>query len=447
MTTIYPSEVLAGGKSCAAWIKNLSRLELHELIQDKDIPLTLLPELVSNIPPKYLRNLIPHKKLQPELRVTILRRIYRASQNEINNESKIETFRFVSTQKRWTKRELQIAQSYILEVNKQSGVAVSKPKRKKAKKHKDSFAVRKEKQLVNFALSLVVKDADMSDISSFLTNSRTRLLRELQSTSSKFKDCETQASLLIEQASREFPSLSETAISRISTEELLAYQIEINQGLYVTSSALQFEDFIDSYKTQLRGPLASDFLKHWNTRLPPAESLYQLMIRAISTSEEDFESKQKSLELVSQRFDSHVLAMQPVLNYGQVNATSGGVATITFSASFNLEFTEMSFKYWHNSEDESHAFPVRFKVDFDRESKLNICSTTITSLKPGEVYFYAIHAMHNENRFNLEPREFKVPELPAPAPAPDYVYRDHHEYGAPVPFGGGGERRFNQLRP
>lgn len=436
MTTIYPSEVLAGGKSCAAWIKNLSRLELHELIQDRDIPLTLLPELVSNIPPKYLRNLILHKKLQPELRVTILRRIYRASQNEINNESKIEAFRFVSTQKRWTKRELQIAQSYILEVNKQSGVAVSKPKRKKAKKHKDTFA-----------LSFVVKDANMSDISSLLRNFRTRLLCELQSTSSKFKDSETQASLLIEQASREFPSLSESAISQISIEELLAYQIAINQDLFVTSSVFQFEDFIDSYKTQLRGPLASDFLKHWNTQIPPAESLYQLMIRAASRSEEDFESKQKSLEMVSKRFDSHVLAMQPVLNYGQVNATSGGVATITFSASFNLEFTEMSFKYWHNSEDESHAFPVRFKVDFDRESKLNICSTTITSLKPGEAYFYAIHAMHNEHGFNLEPREFKIPDLPKAEPSSGYVRGDYRDYGAPVPLGGGGERRFNQLRP
>jgi hypothetical protein len=49
MTLNYPAEVLTGGKPTIKWIKELSRQEIHAVIQDKEIPGKLLAELTKNI--------------------------------------------------------------------------------------------------------------------------------------------------------------------------------------------------------------------------------------------------------------------------------------------------------------------------------------------------------------------------------------------------------------
>jgi hypothetical protein len=58
---------------------------------------------------------------------------------------------------------------------------------------------------------------------------------------------------------------------------------------------------------------------------------------------------------------------------------------------------------------------------------------------------FAIAAKAKEQELRLEPGEFEVPHLPYVSPQGVNTYFGSVNYGAPVPIGGGGERRWMQF--
>ena len=136
-------------------------------------------------------------------------------------------------------------------------------------------------------------------------------------------------------------------------------------------------------------------------------------------------------------------------NFIPTNLKLGSAFDFIFDSSnklsINLEFNETAFKYWKSSEDESYGFPVRFTKEFDRKTKLNICTVTITKLLPGQAYKFVITATAKEQKFRLELGEFEVPQVPYVSTQGVNTYFGSVSHGAPVPIGGGGERRWMQF--
>jgi hypothetical protein len=221
--------------------------------------------------------------------------------------------------------------------------------------------------------------------------------------------------------------------------------MEIDSGIYGQESKNGAAKLFEEFHKDLRGEFSKKFAEEFLYIFDWHELLFALMLKAISPNTEDFSNYFSIFREVSLKYEELTARMLPVLNYGKVNLTNKGKVEVTFSSSVNLQFDEISFKYWLADEDESFGFPVPVKYSFDYSSRLNACTAEITNLKSGHRYFYGITAHCGDQTFKLEPREFKVPDLPkAPEPI-GYVYYDYRHYGAPIPPGGGGERRFQQF--
>jgi hypothetical protein len=307
-----------------------------------------------------------------------------------------------------------------------------KPKRKKRATRKESPPV-------------IIRDSTVSEVVNFLRSARFGLIAELGENSKLLIDCQTQAGAMIADSQVEFQSLAIYSVNRIDMEDLLSFRIELNTELHRESKLGSNEEFIKSYKQINRGDVAKEFFTGINIQKEASEILYELLVKASSLSQIDFESKIVNLQSASHGFRKYLEKIPPQLNYGPVELTKGGMVTITFSASLNLKFTADSFIYWESEQDESFGFPIKFKVEFDRNSTLNNCTVTITNLLPGMRYMFGISALNGDRRIKLEPMEFKIPDLPKAEPSSGYVRGDYRDYGAPVPLGGGGERRFNQF--
>ena len=439
----YPAEILDGTKSTTVWIRSLSRQELHAVIQDKEIPTELLPELARNVPAKFLYNLACHKKLQPSLRVTILRRIFRADASQLKNEAKLDAYNSILKLRGWTEKELQITRSYIQEITKLSKNKKKKPKKAKVKREPKVVAAVKvvERRYVR-PVPLPLPDSTLWDIAKYLDYHRAKALWQARSQIADIEFFQNLACSMFDEVVSEFPALARKATNALSTEDLLSFRIELNQGLHKSASSEDMQDFVNGYKIKMRGEFASAFLTHFDAERNKNEVLYELMVRACSYSEEDRQQKLESLDSAASKYEQYLERIQPALNHGKVSVTEGGMATITFRASINLKLPENAFKYWKSAENENNGQSVRFKTDFDREAKMIVCTATFTKLSAGETYSFAVTAIHKGQEFKLESRKFKVPDLPPSAP---YVFHDYRHYGAPVPFGGGGERRWMQF--
>ena len=442
----YPAEILDGTKSTTVWIRSLSRQELHAVIQDKEIPSELLPELARNIPAKFLYNLACHKKLQPNLRVTILRRIFKADASQLKNEAKMDAYNSILKLRGWSEKELQITRSYIQEVTK-----LLKNKKKKAKKAKVkrepkvAAAVKVVERRYVRPVPLPLPDSTLSNVAKYLDYHRAKALWQARSQIADIEFSQNLACSMFDQAVSEFPALARKATSTLSMEDLLSFRIELNQGLHKPASSEDMQDFVNGYKVKMRGEFASAFLTHFDADRDKNEVLYELMVRACAFSEEDRQQKLESLDSAASKYEQYLESLEPVLQYDTVSVTQGGMATITFKTSLNLQLTNTSFKYWRSSEDESFGFPVKFTINFDRKTKLNICTVTFTKLLAGETYVFRIAALANGQEIKLAPSEFEVPRLPIPQYQGINTYFENRVYGAPVPFGGGGERRWMQF--
>lgn len=446
MSTIYPAEVMNGGGAATKWISALTRAELHLVVQDKELPIPLVTELVKNVPVKYLKNLVHHKKCTSELRITVLRRIYRAKQNEMKIPDRIHTYNSILKIRDLSDKEKRITNSYIRELE-QGNYSKDSSKPEKEQKKTTKKSKRKKKVVRRELPPVVIRDSTVSEVVYFLKQARKSLISESGIDLRILDSCRNKSAAMLSYSLRTFNSLAVSSNYHVNIEDLLAFRMELNEGLYSGGKIGINEEFIKNYEMSNRGEFAKKFLLDINLENSAPEIIYSLLVKASSLSSSDFASKMSDFQLASQSFEQYLAGITPQLNYGKVETTLGGMAKISFSASLNFRFTEDSFKYWESTQDESFGFPIKFQVSFDRKTNLNNCKVTITNLLPGMCYKYEIKALNGDQVFKLFPREFKIPDPPEVVVSSGYVRGDYREYGAPVPFGGGGERRFNQLRP
>ena len=444
INSAYPPEVLKGGGAATKWISALTRAELHLVVQDKQLPIPLVGELVKHVPVKYLKNLVHHKKCTSELRITVLRRIYRAKPNEMKIPDRIQTYNSILKISDLSDKEKRITKSYIRELE-QGNYSKDSSKPEKELKKTPKKSKRKKKVVRRELPPVIIRDSTVSEVVNFLKMARKGLISESGIDSKILDSCRTKSAAMLSYSLRTFKSLAASSNYQIDMEDLLTFRMELNDGLHSRSKSGSSEEFFKNYEQSNRGEFARKFLLDIDMENNAPENLYTLLVKASSLSPADFASKMTDFQIASQSFDEYLAGITPQLNYGKVETTLGGMAKISFSASLNFQFTEDSFKYWESTQDESFGFPIKFQVSFDRKTNLNNCKVTITGLLPGMCYKYEIKALNGDQEFKLFPREFKIPDPPEVVVSSGYVRGDYRDYGAPVPLGGGGERRFSQF--
>ena len=436
--TSYPDEVKQGGGAAVKWIKGLNREQLHVIVQDKNLTIPLLAELARYVPVKFLKNLVNHKKMEPDIRITIFRRIFRAKTQEMKNEEKLSAYKAILNIRNITKKEIRVVNSYIGEVkkllskaNKSNRQSAPKTVKKKSAERKDLYIAPAPKP-----------DSNLNDIVNFLSLKRSRLIWQDSDTQIKTSEFKVKSSLLAhEYALNNEDSMSSFKIL-ISPEDLLSFRMEIDGGLYEEEKSFTSALFMEEFHQVLKGDFSRKFIEEFLGVVDWRELLFALMLKAVSSSKENYDANFARLKFVARGYEELISNMVPALNYGKVVATHSGKALITFSASVNLKFNDLSFRYWKSEEDESFGFPMPVKKTYDHATRLNSCVVEIINLKPGARYLYGISSELDGKSFKLEPREFKIPDLPVKPPKTEYY---SSSYDVSFPLGGGGERRFQQF--
>lgn len=436
----YPEAILQGGGSAVKWIKGLTRGQLHAVVQDKELASPLLGELARNVPVKYLKNLIHHKKLEVEYRKSILRRIFRANVSDMGNQTKLDFYLSAQQIKTLTDIEKRVINSYIQEIKK----LIKLPKNDKAP---EKAKTKKKKKPTNKKRSIVLlprRDSTLQEIINFLVRKRSLVFQNEFISAVRRNEIAIKTSLLSAKFDLERLNMPQEVLNVISMNDLLSYRMEIDQRLY---DSLQMKDSINllkDYALEMIGPIAKSFLEDVLHEEDEYEILYNALLKVVSFSEIDFEGKATLISKIGSEYQDLIQKMEPILNYGPVETNDGGQAKIAFYSSVNVEFSEQSFKFWKVDEDESYGFPVALETNFDFESRLNRSLVNIYQLEPGSSYIYGVSARVNGNLLMLDPQEFKMPDSPPKPVKHDTGNYGYSIYDYSVPLGGGGERRFQQ---
>jgi len=441
----YPAEILINPALQRKWIKGLTKAEIHRVVHDKDLPVPLMGELYKSIPEKILVNLIRHKKLPNELRPPILRRLFKANSTQMSTQEKMKIFSDLNCLTSWPRRERQMVNSYINEIQKQLASVKSEkltPKKKLNKKSDHSTNV------YLYKLSKVTHvhpDATNAEIAKYLMQQCAELVKSGTTNNSVTDLAAMYAHLAIKKGNFDIPEVPLSLRKYFSNYDILKFRFEIDLGVFSEKKSLESEELLISYGRALKGDLARTILDDIDSQEISSETLYSLILRTCSNSNHEYIVRKNSILEASTSIVGVLSRFKPLLNYGRVEVTKGGMASIDFSSSPNLEFSESSLRVWGASDGESKCKFVKFLVDFDSEKYLLRCRTTLTKLNSGERYFYAISGTCQNEELRLPPREFKIPDFVPSIRRMDSRDTHYLSLGAPVPFGGGGERRFNQL--
>jgi hypothetical protein len=441
----YPAEILINPALQRNWIKGLTKAEIHRVVNDKELPIPLMEELYKLIPEKMLVNLIRHKKLPSDLRPSILRRLFKAKSTQMSNQQKMKIFSDLSYLTSWPRRERQIVDSYIHEIQKKLASGKSEkltPKKKLNKKsnHSSNVYLHKLTKVANVDL-----DATYPEVAKYLMQKCTELVKS-ETTNNGVTDLASMyAHLAIKKGNFGIPEVPLSLRRYLSNFDILKFRFEIDLGVISEQKFLGSQELLISYGRVLKGDLAKTILDDIDTQQSSLETLYSLILRTCSNSNHEYIIRKNTILEASTSVVGVLNRFKPLLNYGRVEVTNGGMASIDFSSSPNLKFSESSLRVWSALDGESKCRSVKFLVDFDPETYLLRCRTTLTKLNSGERYFYSISGTFQDEELRLPPREFKVPDFVPSIRSMNSKDTHYLSLGAPVPFGGGGERRFNQL--
>lgn len=441
----YPTEIHLDPAFQRKWIKGLSNTEIHRVIHDKDLPVSLMEELSKSIPEKMLVNLIRHKKLPSELRPPILRRLFKAKSNQMSAQQKMKIFSDLNNLTSWPRRERQIVNSYIHEIQKRLAPAksekpISKKRFDKKSEHPRNVQIHKLSKVMN-----VHPDTTSPGIAKYLNQQYAELIKSEITNNSVTDLAAMYAHLTIEKGNFGIPEVPLSLRRYFSNYDILKFRFEIDLGIFSEKNSFESQELLISYGRVLKGDLARVILDEIDVQESSLETLYSLILRTCSNSNNEYFVRKNSFLEASKSIVGVLNRFKPLLNYGRVEVTNGGMANINFSSSPNLEFSESSLRVWSASDGESKCRFVKFLADFDSEKFLLRCRTTLTKLNSGERYFYAISGTFQDHELRLPPREFKIPDFVPSISSMDSKETHYLSLGAPVPFGGGGERRFNQL--
>ena len=434
----YPLEVLSDPKELPKWVKSLTKEQLHVCAQDKEAPAAVLSEVAKNAPIKILKNLVHNKKLPPEARVPILRRIYRAANEDIKPIEKIAVYSSIIDIKSWSEKEKQTANSYISEVRKAIG---NKPLKKvqKSKKSKTEKRNDREKQRPVAPPRIIEppKDSTKSEIlgSVFL------IIRNLQS--SKYA-----LSSRLYKHSLGFRTLLDGYISKyngaglaknrnMSLEVLLELEIQIQNDCFIDLDNYSREEVEKQYRKYTRGNLAESLLIKFEGIQNSIEFIESLVLTLSSENENEIETKSAWIKETAKSFRNEIDNREYKIKHIGMSLSTSGMANLYFKTEPILEIGNESIKYWKIVDGVSQ------NMMFARDILLydagqNIFHCTFYKLDSGSKYRYQICGQVFDTVISSNVMEFETT-------TPRVHYGNYGSSEISFSVGGGGERRYQQF--
>ena len=451
---IYPSEVMLDAKRRLSWIKSLSKEALHQVVQDKNLPLELFGDLAKNVPIQFLKNLSTHKKLPMELRVPILRRIYSAKIQEMNHAEKLNALNTLVQMKNWSEREKQITNSYITEVKKQiEGQSLTstfgrknqqnvKPKSKKLKQDSPKII-----DQIRLALGSP-RESSKHEVAEVVLSLLQTLVEKEKQKKKELDLCAIRVSVLTPFFRDLLSSRNIIDSELIPIEELILLQIQINLDLFLNETRYHANRVIASYKDLTRGQFAEDILAGNTTPEDPYKLLFEMLLKLSASDDLDYENRRSWLMDCSTSYPALLKSIKPILEKGGVHFTTRDSVSIQMRSSIVVDLEGASVKYWRTeTEDESDAFSEPLRKVYSRKERLFLYDARLTHLKPGVWYSYLLTGIQIEKALEIPLQKFQMPSLEPvltvkPPGRSSFDYRDYS-----VPTGQGTERRHQQFNP
>jgi len=118
---MYPDEIRMNPAKGKLWLQDLSKESLHQIVNDKNLPIELMILLAENLPVKFLKNFIFHKKISKEVKLEVVNRIFQANQREINLDEKLKIFNLLLNLQNWEKDEKLVVRNLVLTTQAEIG--------------------------------------------------------------------------------------------------------------------------------------------------------------------------------------------------------------------------------------------------------------------------------------------------------------------------------------
>ena len=434
----YPLDLFDDPKELPKWVKTLSKEQLHVCAQDKEAPAAVLSEVAKNAPIKILKNLVHNKKLPPEARVPILRRIYRATDEEIKPIEKIAVYSSIIEIKSWSEREKQTAHSYISEVRKTIGnqplKKVQKVKKAKIEKMNDK---QKQRPIVPPRIIEPPKDSTESEIvaSVFLIignlqNSNYALSSRLHKHSMGFRT-------LLDDYFSGYKSLGLAKDRNTSLEVLLQLEIQIQNDCFLNLENYSREEVERQYRRYTRGDLAETLLRKFENIQNPVELIQSLVLTLSSENENEIETKKDWVVETAKSFRDEIDNRQYEIKHIGMNISTSGMASLYFKTEPIVEIGSESIKYWKIIDGINQKIMYANDV-FHYDAAQNIYHCTFYKLDSGSTYGYQIFGQIFNLEISSNVMEFQTA-------IPRVHYENHRSSEISFSVGGGAERRHQQF--
>jgi len=448
-----PQHLISDPSQFAAWVNKLPKKEIHELVHSKDIQLEAMLLLAKQGPVPLIRNLV-FQKIQPEgMTEIILKRVFKFREDRISFEKKKNFYELVKDFAWITNRDKQLARTYLGQLNKNG--RLSNPASGKGSSAKNNKNLKKDKTLSkgNPSHQTMLQNHEIDDSQSkrqeplpafiiekayqILTRHKREYFRRTDTVEYRIAIYEALAVELCEQ----YQNSEIFRIPPAYLRNLMRLSFELNSGFYEASpegmlSKLQKEVMFPAWSSIYQG--ISQYL---DGVTDPARYVFKLLVRLTSPSDEKSEEIARWFEDTLLRFEALKSKLVPEIRDLKCDYARYGSARVTFKIPPYVILSSEPLIYWKRDSDKSqdveHSPVLRIHNSEDRDYKYQV---TLAHLEYDVVYCCEVVGMYEGRQLKSKVIEFtfekEAPRGRAPSGGIDW--------NAVIPYGGGGERRFQQ---
>ena len=263
----YPADSLQGGKRTIKWIRSLPKSEIHKVIIDKNLPESIMEDLCRELPFQYLQNLACNRKVPSRVRVMILRRAFRAQESDFKYDKKLQLFSVILGLSFVSKKEKQVAKSYIQEIQ---GPNIP-GKRKRRKEARSNSEAKSPNRVQTYFSNFQTKDSTKEEIFAVLID----LAFASQSAEYKFDRL-----LLQERVNVFWPVFMKESGNKsiLIDPRLIVLQIQLSSGTLPIQSKLRIETLQETLRNKVRGSHRDELIANCLDQGNVNQTLHEMLI-------------------------------------------------------------------------------------------------------------------------------------------------------------------------
>jgi hypothetical protein len=433
----YPADSLQGGKRTIKWIRSLPKSEIHKVIIDKNLPESIMEDLCRELPFQYLQNFACNRKVPSRVRVMILRRAFRAQESDFKNDKKMQLFSVILGLSFVSKKEKQVAKSYIQEIQGPN----THGKRKRTKETRSNSEVKTPNRVQAYFSSFQTKDSTKEEIFAVLID----LAFASQSAEYKFD-----RQLLQERVNVFWPIyMKESGNKSILIDpRLIVLQIQLSSGTLPIQSKLRIETLQETLRNKVRGSHRDELIANCLDQGNVNQTLHEMLIW---TYGDDNNSRLRLKDYLSRfcgEFSRLRNEIPETISLFKIENVSDRKAKVEIETDSIVDMRNSNIIYWKSgTESEQDGFSEDFAQSYCPFNNKRRYVATLSNLSKDCEYSFRISIPNSSSEFVQLLHSFV-----AKRDEPVQIYEPWSGYSGGysiqdyiVPPGGGGERRRQQF--